>query len=68
MIKCVEYSERNGHNMKKGALALLSISFVIIGILVGFAASAHKHGGCKCGCCCDAGDDETSVSDDDFVK
>jgi len=63
----IEYSERNGHNMKKSALALLSISFVIIGILVGFAASAHKHGGCKC-CCCDAGDDETSVSDDDFVK
>lgn len=54
--------------MKKCTLTLLSISFVIIGVVLGFAVSAHKHGICKCGCCCDTGDDETSVSEDDFVK
>lgn len=54
--------------MKKSVLAILSISFVIIGTVIGFAVAAHKHGNCKCGCCCDSGCDETSVSDDDFVK
>jgi len=54
--------------MKKGTLALLSISFIVLGVVIGFATSAHKHGACECGCCCDSDNDETAVSDDDFVK
>ncbi len=69
MIKCVSSTSKGMViNMKKGALALLSISFVILGVVIGFATSSHKHGCCKCDCCCDTGNDETSVSDDDFVK
>ena len=54
--------------MKKGALALLSISFVIIGVVIGFVASAHKDSCCSCDCCCNDSDDEASADEDDFIK
>ena len=54
--------------MKKGALALLSISFVVLGVVIGFVASGHKSSCCSCDCCCNDSDDETSADEDDFIK